>query len=110
MTIHKTTVPEDVDSWEQKLIGLAYTEAERKLAAGNATDTLVTYFLKLGTARARLELEKTRLETLLLEEKIASASAGLKIEAIYEEVLTALKTYSGRDNESEILQRDGQTF
>ncbi len=89
--------PVDKEAHENKLIALAYARAEEKLKDGSAKDAIVLYFLRLGTARAAIELEKLRLENNLLEEKISSAASTLKIEEMHESVLQALRTYTVYD-------------
>ena len=51
---------------ERRCIDAAYSLAQRQLDEGSASPSVITHFLKMGTARAQLEQEKLRKETELL--------------------------------------------
>lgn len=82
----------DLDQ-ENKLIALAYSQAERELEEGTASSQIVTHFLKLGTQRAELEAEQIKLQNSLLEERILGERENQKISEMVNEVLSALRSY-----------------
>lgn len=90
---------------EGQLISKAINLAEKKLDDGTASDGLVIHYLKLGTVKAELEREKLKHETELVRAKTEAMESAKKSEQIYEEVLAAMKTYSGmgggRDNDED---------
>ena len=47
-----------VEGRENQLIALAAELAEKQLFDGTATAQVITHFLKLGTMKAKLEMEK----------------------------------------------------
>jgi len=78
---------------ENKLVALAYAQAERELEEGTASSQIVTHFLKLGTQRAELEAAQIKLQNTLLEEKIIAERESQKISDAVSEVLLALRSY-----------------
>lgn len=86
---------------EGQLISKAINLAEKKLDDGTASDGLIVHYLKLGTVKSELEREKLRHETELLRAKTEAMESAKKSEQIYEEVLAAMKTYSGQSRGDE---------
>lgn len=87
---------------ENQLIAAAYDLAERRILEGTASSQEVTYFLKAGSSRARLELEKLREENTHLRAKTAALEAQVNNEALLERALKAFRSYRGdEDDEGE---------
>lgn len=84
---------------ENQLISLAADMAEQQLRAGTAPAQVVTHFLKLGSTRERVEQERLKNENLLLAARIEQIAQGNRIEAMYEEALNAMRSYSGQEVE-----------
>ena len=80
---------------ENQLISLAVDLAEQQLLNGTASAQVITHYLKLGTANARLEKEKLERENKLLEAKTKAIESSEKIEALYTEAIRAMKEYGG---------------
>lgn len=88
------------ESQEKRMINLAIELAEKQLKEGTASSQVITHYLKLGST-------KEKLEKALLEKQVALASAKTEvIEAekksaeFYQQVLQAMKTYSGANDEA----------
>lgn len=81
---------------EQQLIAMAVDCAEQQMLDGTASSQVITHFLKLGTTKAQLELERERKEMKLIEAKIEAMESTKRVEELYAEALTAMKTYSGQ--------------
>lgn len=96
MTQSRMTPPLDDQGMEDKLISLAMQEAQRQMESGTASAQVITHFLKLGSKRAEVELEKIRRESDLIKEKIESEQSGQKMAEMIEDVLDALRSYSYR--------------
>ena len=94
MSKRKVTPPLDDEGMENKLISLAMRQAEQQLTDKTASSQVMTHFLRLGSARARIEEEQLKLQNLLLEEKIRSEQSGQQIEAMFEELKEALQGYT----------------
>lgn len=88
------TPPINDEALENKLVSLAFAQAKAQMEEGEASSQIVTHFLRLGSVKAHIELEKLELENRLLEEKIQAEQAGQKLNEMFGEVLAALKSYS----------------
>lgn len=86
---------------ENQLISKAVALAERQLDEGTASSQVITHFLKLGTEQARLEREKLKRENLLLDAKVESMKNQQRSDEIYEQVMNALRLYSGNGDPDE---------
>lgn len=84
---------------ENQLIDLAVSLAEQQLAAGTASSQVITHFLKLGTVRSQLEMEKIHQENLLLQAKTDAIKSAARIEALYKDALSAMRGYRGLEEE-----------
>ena len=84
---------------ENKIIADAYDLAEKRIAEGTASSQVVTHFLKIGSARDRLERTRLENENELTREKIESLRSGQRLEEAYTEALAAMRTYQGVPDE-----------
>lgn len=80
---------------ENQIIALAYDLAEKQISNGTASSQVLSHFLKQGTIKTQLELEKMKAETSLLQKKEESLAQQGRIEELYKDALNAMKTYSG---------------
>lgn len=88
---------------ENRLVSLAYDQAERQLEQGDAPAMVVVHLLKLRTAEQKLKEEKLRKENLLLEARTSSLEDGKNAGEMYAAALKAIHSYQGRDDEDEDL-------
>ena len=84
---------------EKQLVALAMVAAEKQLRDGTASAQVITHFLKLGTETARLERIKLERENELLTAKTDAIKSDKEREQKYEEVVAALRKYSGQSDE-----------
>ena len=89
------------ESRENQLISLAVDLVEQRLIDGTASAQEVTHFLKLGTAKERLEREKLEEENKLLRAKTENLQSQKKMEEMYEQALNAMRNYSGQGEPDE---------
>ena len=94
MSKQNMTPPLNDEAQETKLVALALKQAQQHLEEGTASSQIVTHFLRLGSLKAQVELEKLELENRLLEEKILAERSGQQLNEMFGEVLAALKSYS----------------
>lgn len=87
---------------ESQLVNLAVDLAEKQLFEGTASSQVITHYLKLGTIRAELETRKLKHETELTQAKIEALQSAKRIEALYEEALTAMRSYAGQNTPDEV--------
>lgn len=86
--------PTTAEGLENECISLAYGLARQHLQEGSATPSEIVHFLKLGTANARLELEKSKKELELMEAKKRALQSAEKIEELYTSAINAMKDYA----------------
>lgn len=85
-----------VESRENQLIAKAVDLAEKQLIEGTASAMVITHYLKLGSTKERLEKEKLSRENDLLRAKTEALQSAKKIEELYANALSAMRTYSGQ--------------
>lgn len=78
---------------ENQLVNLAVDLAEKQLSEGTASASVITHYLKLGTTRERLEKEKLKRENELLEAKVESLASARRVEELYSQALSAMRSY-----------------
>lgn len=87
---------------ENQLIAMAVDLAEQQLADGTASSQIITHFLKLGTMKEQLELEKLEAEIQLSKAKIEALESSKRIEELYADAIRVMREYQGvSDNEPE---------
>ena len=84
-----------VEDRENQLIALAVDLAEKQLREGTASSQVISHYLKLGTTREKLEIEKLKKETALLEAKKEQIDSSERNEQLYKEAIEAMKRYTG---------------
>lgn len=87
------------ESRENQMISLAVDLAEKQLREGTASSQVITHFLKLGTQQSRLEREKLRHETKLLEAKTEALKSSERIEELYSQAMAAMRSYRGDETD-----------
>lgn len=90
-----------VEGRENQLIAAAYDLAEKRILDGTASSQELTYFLKAGSPKTKLELERLRNENGLLKAKIEALEAQVNNEALLDKAFKAFRSYRGEDEEEE---------
>lgn len=87
---------------ENQLIALAVDLVEQRLLDGSASSQETTHFLKLGSTKNRLEMEKLEEENRLLKAKTEALQSQKRSEELFAEAIKAMQIYSGHgSNEDE---------
>ena len=86
---------------ENQLIALAVDLVEQRLREGTASSQETTHFLKLGSMKNRLEMEKLEEENKLLKAKTESIQSQKRVEELYAEALNAMRKYNGQGDPDE---------
>lgn len=81
---------------ENQLIALAVDLVEQRLIDGTASSQETTHFLKLGSSKNKLEMEKLRTENELAKAKIELTQSQKNSEELYLKALEAMRKYSGQ--------------
>lgn len=89
---------------ENQMIALAENLAEKQLIEGTASAQVIAHYLKLGTAKARLEKEILEKQKELIEAKTEAIQSQKRVEELYANALSAMKIYGGvRDDDDSNL-------
>lgn len=84
-----------IEGRENQMIALAVDLAEQQLRDGTASAQVITHYLKLGSTKERLEMEKLKRENELLTTKKEAIETSQHAEELYENALNAFKSYIG---------------
>ena len=74
---------------------------QQRLLDGSASSQETTHFLKLGSMKNQLEMEKLREENKLLKAKTESIQSAKRVEELYAEAINAMRRYSGNRSSSD---------
>lgn len=87
---------------ERRLVGMAYDLAEKQLNDGTASSQVITHFLKIGSTREKVELEKLRQETKLRENQAQAVMDAKRQEELVQSAINAFRSYAtGVEHEEE---------
>ena len=81
------------ESRENQMISLAIDLAEKQLLEGTASSQVITHYLKLGSMKERLEMEKLRNENELLAAKSEAIKSAQRIEELYKKAIEDMRAY-----------------
>ena len=84
------------EAYENHLINISYKAVEKRIESGEATAAELVHFLRQGSLREQLELEKLRKENELLKTKADSIKSQEEIKALYADAIGAFRRYSGQ--------------
>lgn len=87
---------------ENQMINLAYEAAEKLMESGKASSQIITHFLKLGSLKAEMELEKLRAETEYARAKTEGVKAQKDSTELAAKAIEAFRMYAG------IKQEEGE--
>lgn len=80
---------------ENQLVSAATDLAEQQIREGTASSQVITHFLKLGSTRERLEQQRLEHENELTRVKIEAIESQKRVEELYMEALSAMRSYAG---------------
>ena len=86
---------------ENRLINKAYKAVEKRIESGEATAAELCHFLKLGSSKEQLELEKLKKENELLKAKTESIKSQEEVKELYANAINAFRRYSPTPDSSE---------
>lgn len=90
-----------VEGRENQLIAAAYDLAEKRILEGTASSQELTYFLKAGSSKMRLENAKLKEEVTHLRAKTEALQAQINNEQLLEKAMKAFRSYRGEDEGEE---------
>lgn len=80
---------------ENQMIALATQAARKQLLEGTATSQVICHYLKLGTAKEKLEREKLEEDIKLTKAKTAAYESAKHMEELYADAIEAMRSYGG---------------
>ena len=90
-----------LEARENELISLAVNEAEKRIANGTASDSLIIHYLRQSTVKSQLEKEKLEADVELQKAKAESIRQAERIEELYSQAIDAMRVYSGNGSEDD---------
>lgn len=87
---------------ESQLIALAVERVEQRLLDGTATSQEIIHFLKLGSMKEQLEMEKLKKENELLRAKTEAIKAEKQTAEMFAEAIEAMRSYRPPEDEEEV--------
>ena len=82
---------------ESQLVALSYDLAEQQLLKGTASSQVLSHFLKIGSTREKIELQKIKQETILVEAKVKDLANVEDMKRLYTEAMHAMSGYAGNE-------------
>lgn len=86
-----------VEDREREMINYAVDLAAQQLRDGTASPSVITHYLKLGSTRSNLEVEKLRNENALLRAKTNSIESSENTAKKYQDAINAMWRYRGEE-------------
>lgn len=86
---------------ENQCIALAMDLVRQRLIDGTASSQETTHFLKLGSTKARIELEMLELEKELVVAKTEKIKSEERSEQMYADAIKAMRNYGGHGDPDE---------
>ena len=83
------------EAYENRLINKTYKAVEKRIESGEATAAELVHFLRMGSVKEQLELEKLKKENELLRAKSEAIQSQKEIKELYSEAISAFRRYSG---------------
>lgn len=80
---------------EQQLIALAMEATEKRIRNGTASAQELVHFLRAGSPTSKLERQILEKQKDLLVAKTAAIESQKRVEELYANALSAMRTYSG---------------
>lgn len=86
---------------ENQIIALVIDVEEERIRNGQATAQELIHWMKLASAKARLEQKKLENENLLIQAKVDAIKAQQNTEELYKKALAAMRSYQGEPEEED---------
>ena len=83
------------EAYENRLISKAYKAVEKRIDSGEATAAELVHFLRQGSIREQMELEKLKKENALLTAKTENIQSQKEVKELYSDAINAFRRYSG---------------
>ena len=88
-----------LEARENQCINYATDLAEQQLRDGTASSQVIVHYLKLGTTKAKLELELLEKQAELMAAKTEALRESKKLDELYSNAIASMKLYTGADQD-----------
>lgn len=88
---------------DQQMISMAYDLVEQRFMDGTASSQETTHFLKMAAEKTRYQTELLKAQAALAIAKKETLESDRRSEAMYENVIKALRNYSGNGDPDEYI-------
>lgn len=95
MASRKARTPE---ARENQLIDMAIDLVEKQISEGNVSPVVLAHYVRMGSTKERLEMEKLKAENEHLKAKVEAMKTLQRSGEEYERALQAFKSYSPSDD------------
>lgn len=100
-TIRKRAPATTAEGRENQMVALAVDLAEKQLRKGTASSQVISHYLKIGSTKERLEKEILEKQKDLITAKTEAIKSAKRVEELYKDALTAMRSYSGKEDSDE---------
>lgn len=97
------------EAYDNRMISLANRCAEEQLRKGTASSQIICHYLKIGSAKEKLAIEREKAELELIKAKTKSIQSQEHMDILFANAIKAMSTYKGEinreddDDEEDIL-------
>ena len=91
---------------EAQIIASAYDLAEKQIAEGTASPSVIVHFLRLATEREKLERDLLAERARLADAKTKAIDQAKKTDEMYAAAIEAMKRYGGQQSNEEVIDED----
>jgi hypothetical protein len=91
---------------EDQLIAAAMDLVEKRIHNETASAQETVHFLRLGSVRNQLEMDKIRSENLVLQSRVKEMESRKSTEELYRKALNAIRGYQGLEPEEDEYDPD----
>lgn len=92
---HETRPHLTDEAREAHMIALATDLAEKQLREGTASSQVISFYLKLGSTKEKVEKEILEKQKDLITAKTEQLKSAQRVEELYTEAMEAFRSYSG---------------
>ena len=96
---YKLPAFETPEALENEMIAQATRLAYQQLCDGTASSQVIVHYLKLATAKEKIEQDILYKQSKLIDAKTEAIKDQKKSEKLYQDALNAFRTYSGQRQE-----------
>lgn len=92
---------------EQQLVALAMDASEKRIRNGTASAQELVYLMKAGSPNAKLERQILEQQKELMTAKTEALQSQKRVEELYANALSAMRSYSGNASDTEVDEYEG---